>query len=222
MMSSDVSNFETRMVAELELYWLIHKHSMAKVINLPHAQSALHAWKQEWESLFEQPRHQFLQMGYAFGQLLMYEQSLSNKSAAVREALLSEMLRLSTDIMRLATDTTDDRTQFLSDNVFHLATFAAVTACRLLSRYQEELRADSHLAGTDAVIANTIQWLDSIGLPSHIGHIMANVIRTVQRRLRSEASTLAPSTQKTSDGFGIPELLSADFIDFDWDAIMPD
>jgi hypothetical protein len=63
-------------------------------------------------------------MGFHFAQLLIYEQALSSRSAAVRESLLSEMVRLSAAILTLAMETTDLRTQHLSDHIYHVITFA--------------------------------------------------------------------------------------------------
>lgn len=53
-------------------------------------------------------------MGFHFAQLLAYERSLKSRSARVRDSLLSEMVRLSAEIIRLAMDTADDRTKHLS------------------------------------------------------------------------------------------------------------
>jgi hypothetical protein len=62
----------------------------------------------------DQPRSQFLEMGLYFAQLLGYERALKSRSARVRASLLSEMIRLSAEIIKLAIDTTDDRTRHLS------------------------------------------------------------------------------------------------------------
>lgn len=50
--SDHATNFESRMVAEINLYWIIYESCSAVFVDLPEAQAALHAWKQEWELLF--------------------------------------------------------------------------------------------------------------------------------------------------------------------------
>ncbi|KAI7086027.1 hypothetical protein KC356_g5345 [Hortaea werneckii] len=214
------------MVAELALYWILYEHGINGTLYLPRAQSALHQWKREWARLFDQPRHQFLLMSYSFGQLLMYEQSLSSKSAAVRQSLLSEMLRLSSGIMQLAIDTADARTKHLTDHVYHMIAFAAVTALRLMSKYGENLRVGRDFRQMESLVCEVIEWLDSIGPSSHTGHIMSDVIKATQRKLgaRFSSSTQAspPALQVEADNFVVPDLFAANTAEFDWDSIIPD
>jgi hypothetical protein len=49
--SDYVTNFETRMVAEINLYWCMYESCSGSRVDLPKAQSALYAWKQEWKFL---------------------------------------------------------------------------------------------------------------------------------------------------------------------------
>ncbi|GAB1726283.1 hypothetical protein NU195Hw_g4532t1 [Hortaea werneckii] len=220
------SNFETRMVAELALYWILYEHGINGTLYLPRAQAALHEWKREWARLFDQPRHQFLLMSYSFGQLLMYEQSLSSKSAAVRESLLSEMLRLSSGIMQLAIDTADARTKHLTDHVYHMIAFAAVTALRLMSKYGENLQVGRDIGQMETLVYNIEEWLDSIGPVSHTGHIMSDVIKATQRKLghrdSSSAQASPPASQIEATNLAVPDLFAANTAEFDWDAIIPD
>ena len=47
--SDYVTNFETRMVAEVNLYWCMYENCSGLRVDLPKAQTALHSWKQEWK-----------------------------------------------------------------------------------------------------------------------------------------------------------------------------
>ena len=50
--SDHATNFETRMVAEVNLYWIIYTHCSKVSVDLPKTQETLHKWKQEWKFLF--------------------------------------------------------------------------------------------------------------------------------------------------------------------------
>ena len=70
--------------------------------------------------------------------------------------------------MQLALDTTDDRTRHLSDHVYHMITFAAVTLCRLLHMYETQVAASHNVMELDSLILTLVTWLYSIGLPCHV------------------------------------------------------
>ncbi|KAF2109470.1 hypothetical protein BDV96DRAFT_237091 [Lophiotrema nucula] len=184
--SDHATNFELRMVSEVYLYWIIYD-SFNTTIDLPRTQAALHAWKEEWNFLLEQPRSQFVQMGFWFAQLLVYDQSLKTRSAAVRESLLQEMVRLSTAIINLAIDSADERTRHLTDHIYHMISFAAVTLCRLLHNYEAQLSASHNLVGLDGLILSLVSWLHAIGLPSHVAHTMGDVVAAFHKKLRPDA-----------------------------------
>lgn len=59
----------------------------------------------------EQPRSQFLLMGFHFSNLLLYEHALKSKTARAQESVVSEMVRHSTAILNLAMGTVDERTR---------------------------------------------------------------------------------------------------------------
>ena len=50
--SDHATNFEARMVAEVNLYWIIYEKCSSASVDLPATQATLHAWKQEWSTLF--------------------------------------------------------------------------------------------------------------------------------------------------------------------------
>jgi len=180
----DDSNYETRMVAETHLYWIMYEHCLNSNVDLPKTQSALHSWKQEWDYVLQQPRSQFLQMGFHFAQLLAYERALKSRSARVKEALLSEMVRLCAKIMELAIETTDERTRHLSDHIYHMITFAAVTLSRLLSLYETQLKATQDIDELDGLVWKLANWLGTIGLPCHAAHTLGEIVSAIQTKLR--------------------------------------
>jgi hypothetical protein len=167
-------------------------------------------------------------MGYQFSQLLMYDMSLKSRSAAVRESLLSEMVKVSAAIIRLAMDTGDDRTRHLTDHVYHMITFAAVTLCRLLHMYEGQLSTTNNIPELDSLILQLVRWLHLIGLPCHIAHILGDVVSAFHRKLRPEAHfATTPDTdldQATPEDFSFffPELLGMDSFSDNLEGLLPD
>ncbi|KAH9214558.1 hypothetical protein DL95DRAFT_365708 [Leptodontidium sp. 2 PMI_412] len=201
--SDHSTNFECRIVAEVHLYWDIYESCFGSSIDLPAIQSVLCDWKNEWEFLFDQPRSQFLQMGFHFAQLLAFDHSLNSRSAAVRESLLLEMVRLSAAILNLAMESADARTRHLSDHIYHVITFAAVTLCRLLHLYEDQLSSSHDILELDQLLLNLVTWLYSIGLPCHVAHTLGNVVAAFHKKLRPTARP-TPS-QEEADFWGQPE-----------------
>ena len=139
--------------------------------------------KEEWQFLFDQPRSQFVQMGFCFAQLLTYDQSLKTRSAAVRESLINEMVRLSPAIINLAMNTADERTRHLTDHIYHMLGFAAIALSRPLHYHEEQLAASCDLHGLDCFILALVNWLHNIALPCHVGHTMGNVAAAFHKKL---------------------------------------
>lgn len=50
--SDHATNYESRMVAEVNLYWIIYESCSVTSVDLPKTQTALHTWKEEWKWLF--------------------------------------------------------------------------------------------------------------------------------------------------------------------------
>ena len=67
LVSDHATNFETRMVAEVNLYWIIYESCSTAQVDLPQTQALLHEWNQEWKFLFGNllPRSTFLSSHYA-------------------------------------------------------------------------------------------------------------------------------------------------------------
>lgn len=213
--SENATNFETRMVAEIFLYWVLYESSNAPV-DLPKTQAALQTWKSEWQYVFDRPRSQFVQMGFYFAQLLTYDQSLKTRSTAARESLINEMIRLSSTIINLAINTTDERTQHLTDHIYHMISFAAVTLSRLIHIYEPQLAVSHDLAGAEGLIMSLVAWLHGLGSPSHIAHTMGNVVTAFHKKLR-RGSGLSPTASSVDVDMAIhddfaqlfPELFGA-------------
>lgn len=171
------------------------------------------------DTFTDQPRSQFIQMGFHFAQLLVYDRALKSRSAAVRESLLSEMIRLSAAIIQLALDTTDVRTRHLSDHIYHMITFAAVTLCRLLHMYENQLSALHNIMELDSLVLTLVAWLHSIGLPCHVAQTLGDVVAAFHKELRPNAHP-SPYAQAQDDiELYFPELLGIETYgngNFDW------
>lgn len=193
--SDNVTNFEARMVAEVQLYWIIYEKYIcydsdsAEVVDSTDSTTrALQEWQRDWAGLFNQPRSQFLQMGFHFAHLLAHCQSLKSTPRAtvvMRLPLLIEMIRLAKSIISLAMDTTDERTRHLTDHIYHVITFSALTLCRLVHTYESKLRAARQdIEALDLLVMRLIGWLKTIGLPCHAAHILGDAVSAQFKKLR--------------------------------------
>ncbi|KAL6712009.1 hypothetical protein ACN47E_003052 [Coniothyrium glycines] len=226
--SDHATNFETRMVAEVFLYWIIYQGCNGP-IDLPNTQASLQSWKTEWQFLFDQSRSQFVQMGYYFAQLLTYDQSLKVRSAAVRESLLGEMVRLSTSIINVAMATADERTKHLTDHIYHMISFAAVTLLRLLDNYEDQLSSTHDLAGLDRLILTLVSWLHAVGPPCHVAHTMGDVVAAYHKKSRpghgpSPSTSYADVDPAIHDDFAqlFPELFGTSPYALDNGSMLPE
>lgn len=236
------------MVAEINLYWIIYEQCITSQVDLPKAQTALFQWKKDWnfvlgmllypmqhryaDSPSEQPRSQFLDMGFHFAQLLAYERALNARSARVRDSLLTEMVRLSAAIIHRAMETADERTRHLSDHIYHMCAFAAVTLCRLLHLYEAQLTATQEIAPLDTLVIDLVTWFHSIGLPCHAANTLGDTVTAFHKKLRPHAqpqlmspTMLNPPVSWLGDDLPrfFPELLGADFSDgTDFSNFIPD
>ncbi|OAG08726.1 uncharacterized protein CC84DRAFT_1194815 [Paraphaeosphaeria sporulosa] len=226
--SHNATNFESRMVAEVHLYWVIYRNC-SEALDLPRTQESLSKWKEEWGWLLDQPRSQFVQMGFYFAQLMAYDQSLKTGSSAVRESLLSEMVRLSSSIINLAMNTTDERTRHLTDHIYHMISFAAVTLCRLLSNYEEQLSLSHDLSRLDETVLSLVSWLHAIGFPCHVAYTMGDVVAAFHKKLRPNTGP-SPNTSylgvdpAIQDDFALlfPEFYGNSSFDLMHGSILPD
>lgn len=174
-------------------------------------------------------------MGYQFAQLLAYGQALKSGTAAVKESLLSEMVRLSAAILNLAMETADDRTRHLTDHIYHIITFASVTLCRLLSTYEDRIRVSSDIESLDSLVLSLVTWLRSIGLSCHVAHTLAGIVSALHKRLRPHARlTPYPGSESDQSFQGdisslFPELFGSELYNIDnneywpgWEQMIPE
>lgn len=182
------------MVAELKLYWVIVNHCCAPSINLPKVRTVLSDWMKEWSFLFseymymrhslqhflisiiDQPRSQFMEMSYNFAVLLAHCRSLRSQANKLSRSKLNEMVQRARDIISLAKEHTDERTPHLTDHIYHIITFSAITLCQLSTKYSNILVESNEVAPLRDVIRGLVNWLRSIGLASHISRVLANII----------------------------------------------
>lgn len=185
--TGSLKNYEARMVAEVKLYWVIYTKCcpQSNRVDLQDARSALQSWKKDWASLFDEPRSQFLQMGFHFAHLLAYYQSARSPQSLMDASIILEMIDLSSTIINLAMDTTDDRTRHLTDHIYHLITFSALTLCRLVHMYEDQLRiANVDVDSLDRLVTKLVAWFRSIGLPCHAAHLLSDIVSSQFQKLR--------------------------------------
>ncbi|QPH03834.1 hypothetical protein C2857_000214 [Epichloe festucae Fl1] len=226
--ADDVDNYETRMVAEVQLHWIIYQKCCAQDVDFPETSRALQAWQRKWNSLFNQPRSQFLHMGFHFAHLFAYYQSLKSPQMMMDSTILSEMIHLSRTIINLAIDTADERTRHLTDHIYHIVTFSALTSCQLLHNYASELEAiDYDIYALDSLIYTLINWFDSIGPRCDAAHLLGHIVSVQFQKLRpgfrpaesslpydmigpEEAPPIFEETSQPNMGFTYPNMMGLD------------
>jgi hypothetical protein len=126
-------------------------------------------------------------MGFHFAHLFAYYQCLKSAQTVMEIGTLSEMIRLSETIIKLAIDTADDRTRHLTDHIYHLITFSALTLCQIIHNYDPQLVAAGYdLYLLDSLIQTLINWFGSIGLRCHVAHILGDIISVQFQKLRPD------------------------------------
>lgn len=146
-------------------------------------------------------------MGFHFAYLLAYSQSLRSAQAAMSNSILTEMIRLATAVVNLAMETTDERTKHLTDHIYHVITFSALTLCRIIHKYETKLREASYdIASLDGLLVKLVTWLKSIGLPCHAASILGNILSAQHRKLRP--NLLPQSTSHNMETIGDGSLSS--------------
>lgn len=124
-------------------------------------------------------------MGFWFAQLLLHDRALKTRNPSSRPTLCSEIVRLSTSIMKLARQFSGPQTPYLTDHIFHMISFASVTLCRLLHTHEDQLSLSQHdVQRLDDDILSTAMWLHAIALSCHVAHTMGDVVLAFHRRLR--------------------------------------
>ncbi len=164
----------------------------------------------------EQPRSQFLQMGYYFARLLSLRRAVKATHSRMGDSPLSKLIRLTTSILNLAMETADERTQHLTDNIYHIVTFSAITLCQLLRKYEDQLRHSQDVPALHSLVGRLVAWLRSIGLRCHVAHMLGDLVSAQQRRLRpggtpSSGNSVFAGLASTNTLF--PHIISAEMLE---------
>ncbi|KAF4121899.1 GAL4 [Geosmithia morbida] len=237
--NSNVGNFEERMAAEIRLYWVTYQHYSVQETTTQDVNASLESWKQEWAVLFcefwfvsvpshadlliwvpqGQPRAQFLQMGYHFSRHLVLRQTLRAPGASMNNSLLQAMIHDAKAIIDLAIHTTDERTRHLTDHIYHMLAFSALTICQLVKTYEAQLGTSTlDVSSLAQTISELIYWLRSIGLPCHAAHMLSDIVEAQFNMTRHafQRRDEGRATREYSDVEAAPssEAAEASFLDF--------
>ncbi|KAK9415739.1 hypothetical protein SUNI508_10217 [Seiridium unicorne] len=183
--SDEITNYEARMVAEVKLYWIIYNKCGGPRVDLPATKMALRNWQLDCVNLFNEPRSQFLQMGFHFAHLLANCQWLKSPKSIMHSSTLKELVHHCNSIISIALNTTDERTRHLTDHIYHIITFSALTLCRIVHTYEANLRAENYdIVELDNLVFKLVNSLRSIGLPCHAARILGDIVSAQFHKLR--------------------------------------
>lgn len=99
---------------------------------------------------------------------------------------LADVIQSSKQIIDIFLDTADERTRHLTDHVYNVVTFAALTICRVLQSYCAQLQQAGHdVDGLHKLIESIIAGLSSVGLPCHAASMLAAVVSARFARLQT-------------------------------------
>lgn len=156
-------------------------------------------------------------MGYYFALLLTMTKSIRQNRESISSSL-DELIRLITSILHLVTETVDDRAQYLTDHVYHVVVFTALTLCQILSKHEKNLQVSHDVRSLDSMLLSTIEWLKSIGTLFHVTHLLARAIESQYRKAWPEKQIFEAVTMPTPDigdsMFAYPDYLLADPYDY--------
>ncbi|OOF91588.1 hypothetical protein ASPCADRAFT_210942, partial [Aspergillus carbonarius ITEM 5010] len=132
--TDQTTNYETRMIAEIDLYWTVSTQLLNNnrgKINILESVTQLEEWKRQWRSVLDEPRSQFLQMGFHFSiLLLLYNHTHSHSHS--HSPSTPTLTHHAKSIIQTAITTEDARTRHLTDHIYHMITFAGIVICRIL------------------------------------------------------------------------------------------
>lgn len=127
-----------------------------------------------------------MQLGLHFAHLIADCESLKASKTAVSERTLTDVIQSSKDIINIFLDTTDGRTRHLTDHVYNVVTFAALTLCRVLQNHRYQLQEAGHdLRVLHKLVEAIVAGLSAVGLPCHAASMLAAVISARFARLQT-------------------------------------
>lgn len=155
-------------------------------------------------------------MGYHFARLLTLRRASKATHSRMGDSQLSKLIQHTTSIINLAMETADERTQHLTDNIYHIVIFSAITLCQLLRKYEDQLQHTQDVPALDSLVARLVVWLRSIGLRCHVARMLGDLLSAQHRRLRPEGST--PSGNSVLVGVPttnalFPHIISAEMLE---------
>lgn len=141
------------------------------------------------------------------------------------ESPLSELIRLTTSIINLAMETADERTQHLTDNIYHIVTFSAMTLCQLLRKYEDQLGNSHDVPDLDSLVSRLVAWLRSIGLRCHVAHMLGDLVSAQQKTLRPGVAGTPSGNSAFADmpspNTLFPDIISAEMLEGETDLWPP-
>lgn len=154
-------------------------------------------------------------MGYYFALLLTLTRSIRSRREDIRSNL-DQLVRLITFNLHLATETADKRAQYLTDHIYHVVGFSALTLCQILIKHERVLESSHDVPSLESLLLKTVEWLRSIGTSSHITHLLARIIESQHRKARPQKAfeTTFPSPDIADSMFAYPDYLMSDLYDY--------
>lgn len=105
------------------------------------------------------------------------------------------MIQLSKKIIELAIDTSDERTRYLTDHIYHVIAFSALLLCQLILKNETLLQSsDCDIAAASATIVRLLDWFMSLNLRGHTAMLLANTILVQYQKLCSSSLAFSPTT----------------------------
>lgn len=141
-------------------------------------------------------------MGHEFAYLITYYQSLKSLREVMGGSVLEEMIRRCQNIINLVVGTADDRTPHLTDHIYLVMAFSALTLCRLVHTYEPQLQEASYdIAALDGTVTKLVKWLRTIGLPCHVAPLLGRIVFAQFKKFRPNADTQDFSSPHDSADF---------------------
>lgn len=139
----------------------------------------------------DQPRSQFLQLGLHFAYLLADCESFKRSKADISDRALADVVQSSRAIIDIFLETTDERTRHLTDHVYNVVTFAALTLCRIIQNHHAQLpQAGQDLDTLNGVVETIIRGLSSVGPSCHAANMLAGVVAAKYASLQNDCGTM--------------------------------
>lgn len=102
-------------------------------------------------------------------------------------SILENMTTRCRNIISLVAGTTDDRTPHLTDHIYIVVAFSALTLCRLVHTYEVQLLEANHdIAAWDDIVIKLVKWMRTVGLPCHVAPLLGRIVLAQFKSLRPD------------------------------------